>query len=39
MMRYILKPHFKKYVLTTNVLQEGHDAAKMDLFGDPDDNV
>jgi hypothetical protein len=39
MMRKILKPHFNKYVLTNNVLQEACDAAKGDLFGDPDENV
>ncbi len=38
-MRKILKPHFNKYVLTNNVLQEAHDTAKGDLFGDPDNNV
>jgi hypothetical protein len=39
MMREILKPYFNEYVLTNNVLQEAHDTAKGDLFGDPDDNV
>ncbi len=39
MMREILKPYFNKYVLTNNVLQEAHDMAKGNLFGDPDDNV
>jgi hypothetical protein len=37
--REILKPYFNEYVLTNNVLQEAHDTAKGDLFGDPDDNV
>jgi hypothetical protein len=39
MMREILKPCMNKYVLTNNVLQEAHDTAKGDLFGDPDENV
>ena len=39
MMRKILKPYFNKYVLANNVLQESHDTAKGDLFGDPDNNV
>jgi hypothetical protein len=39
MMREILKPYIIKYVLTNNVLQDAHDTAKGDLFGDPDKNV
>ena len=39
MMRKILKPNINKYVLTNNVLQEAHDTAKGDLFGDPDKNI
>ncbi len=39
LMREILKPYINKYVLTINVLQEAHDTAKGDLFGDPDKNV
>jgi hypothetical protein len=39
MMRKILKPYFNEYVLSNNVLQEGRDKAKVDLFGDPDENV
>jgi hypothetical protein len=39
MMRKILKPYINEYVLTNNVLQEAHDTAKGDLFGDPDKNV
>jgi hypothetical protein len=35
----LLKPHYNKYVLTNNVLQEASDAAKGDLFGDPDNNI
>jgi hypothetical protein len=38
-MRKILNPYFNAYVLTNNVLQEACDAAKGDLFGNPDDNV
>jgi hypothetical protein len=38
-MRKISKTYFNEYVLTNNVLQEAHDAAKGDLFGDPDNNV
>ncbi len=39
MMRKLLKPHFNEYVLTNYILQEACDTAKVDLFGDPDDNV
>jgi hypothetical protein len=39
MIRKILKQYFNKYVLTNNVLQEAHDTAKGDLFGDLDNNV
>jgi hypothetical protein len=39
MMRKILKPYLNAYVLTNNVFQEAHDTAKVDLFGDPDDNI
>ncbi len=39
MMREILKPYFKEYELSNNVLQEGRDKAKVDLFGDPDENI
>jgi hypothetical protein len=35
----LLKPHVNKYGSTNNVLQEARDAAKKDLFGDPDDNI
>ncbi len=38
-MRKILKPYFNEYVLTNNGLQEACDAAKGDIFGDPDNNV
>ncbi len=31
-----MKPYINEYVLTNNVLQESHDTAKGDLFGDPD---
>ncbi len=37
-MRELLKPHVNKHVLTNNVLQEARDAAKGDLFVDPDDH-
>jgi hypothetical protein len=33
MMHKILKPYFNEYELTNNVLQEGRDTAKEDLFG------
>ncbi len=39
MMHKILKPYFNAYVLTNNFLQEAHDTAKGDQFGEPDDNV
>jgi hypothetical protein len=39
MMCEILKPYFNKYVLLNNVLQEGHDKAKVDLFGDLEENI
>jgi hypothetical protein len=39
MMREILKPYFNKYALSNNLLQEGHDKAKVDLFDDLDENV
>ncbi len=39
MMHEILKPYINEYVLTNNVLQEAHDTAKGDLFGDLDKNV
>jgi hypothetical protein len=39
MMRQISKPYINEYVLTNNILQEAHDTAKGDLFGDPDKNV
>jgi hypothetical protein len=38
-MHKVLKPQVNKYVLTNNVLQEAHDAARGDLFGDPDNNI
>jgi hypothetical protein len=39
MMHEILKPYFNKYVLTNNILQDAHDTAKGDLFGDPDNSI
>ncbi len=39
MIHEILKPYFNKYELSNNVLQEGRDKAKVDLFGDLDENV
>jgi hypothetical protein len=39
MIQEILKPYFNKYELSNNVLQEGRDKAKVDLFGDLDENV
>ncbi len=39
MMREILKLYINEYVLTNNILQEAHDKAKGDVFGDPDKNV
>ncbi len=37
-MRNILNPYINEYVLTNNILQEAHDTAKGDLFGDPEKN-
>jgi hypothetical protein len=39
MMREILKPYINEYALTNNILQEAHDVAKVDLFGELEDNV
>jgi len=38
-MHKLLKPHVNEYTLTNNFLQEACDAAKGDIFGDPDNNV
>jgi hypothetical protein len=39
MMHEILKPYFNKYTLSNNILQEGCDKAKVDLFGDLEENI
>jgi hypothetical protein len=39
MMHEILKPYFNEYTLLNNILQEGCEKAKVDLFGDPEENV
>ncbi len=39
MMHEIMKPYFNKYALSNNVLQEGHNKAKVDLFGYPEEIV
>jgi hypothetical protein len=33
MMHEIMKPYFNKYALSNNILQEGHNKAKVDQFG------
>jgi hypothetical protein len=33
MMGEILKPHFNEYALSNNIVHEGPDKAKVDLFG------
>ncbi len=38
-MHEILKPYFNKYETSNNILQEGCDKAKVDLFGNPEENV
>ena len=37
--REIMKPYAKEYALTESILQDGRDLAKLELFGDADDNV
>jgi hypothetical protein len=36
MMRKILKLYFNEYALSNNIIQEGHDKAKVDLFSNPE---
>jgi hypothetical protein len=38
-MHEILKPYFNEYALSNNVLQEGCDKAKEELFGNPEENI
>ena len=37
--REIMKPYAKEYTLTDSIVQDGRDLAKLELFGDFDDNV
>ena len=37
--REILKPYAKEYTLTDSIVQDGRDLAKLELFGDFEDNV
>ena len=37
--REIMKPYAKAFTLTDSIIQDGKDLAKLDLFGNADDNV
>ncbi len=39
MMCETLKPYFNEYALSNNILQKGCDKAKVDLFGNLEENV
>ncbi len=39
MMWEILKPYMNECAMTNNILQDVRDFAKVDLFGEPEDNV
>ncbi len=39
MKREIFKSYFNEYALSNNVLMEGCEKAKVDLFGNPEENV
>jgi hypothetical protein len=38
-MHEILKPNINKYAMMNNILQQACDVAKLDQFGQPEDNV
>jgi hypothetical protein len=39
MMHEILKPYINEYASSNNILQEAHEKAKADLFGNPEESV
>ncbi len=39
LMHEILKPYFNEYALLNDILQESWEKAKVDLFGNPEENV